>query len=469
MKRERQLMRNTLILGIGTFLPRLSAFITLPIYTSYLLAADVGVYDLVVTLLIGLVVPLITLQIEQAVFRFLLDSKHKEDRAEIITTSYIFVFITTIIGCLITYYAFEIFMTDYASLSWYIVVYLFTESLILVTRQVVRGLGYNKVFSVSSVIATFSNLLLIVLFLIKWHMGLTGLMVSLIIADLLSITYLIFRVDVLSYLHFYSYSKNRLIQLFKYSFPLIPNNISWWIVNAADRIIVTAILGAEINGLYAISNKIPTILTLFTTTFNLAWQETAVRSSSDKDVRRFYSKTFRNIFNIASAGMLLLIATTPILFEILVKGDFQEAIYQVPILVLGTYFSCFGTFYGGIYIAEKNSKKVGVSSFVAAIINTVVHLLLINFIGLYAASISTAIAYFVIAIYRAIDIQKKYHIRYNFRIMAVIAVFTIIAFGLFYIGGITAMIVNIILMLGISYLLNYTLVHGILNKLFKRS
>ena len=41
-------------------------------------------------------------------------------------------------------------------------------------------------------------------------------------------------------------------------------------------------------------------------------------------------------------------------------------------------------------------------------INILVHLVLIKFIGLYAATISTMVAYMVMAIYRYKDIEKKY-------------------------------------------------------------
>ena len=41
--------------------------------------------------------------------------------------------------------------------------------------------------------------------------------------------------------------KNLLKEILKYSVPLIPNMISWWVVNASDRTIVTAILGIAQN------------------------------------------------------------------------------------------------------------------------------------------------------------------------------------------------------------------------------
>ena len=49
-KRSRDLAKNTGILAIGTFLPKLASFITLPILTACLTKAEYGTYDLISTL-----------------------------------------------------------------------------------------------------------------------------------------------------------------------------------------------------------------------------------------------------------------------------------------------------------------------------------------------------------------------------------------------------------------------------------
>ena len=70
MKREEKLLKNTLILSIGTILPKLAVFITLPIYTKYLTKTEYGIYDLIASVVLFLV-PLITLQIQDGIFRYL--------------------------------------------------------------------------------------------------------------------------------------------------------------------------------------------------------------------------------------------------------------------------------------------------------------------------------------------------------------------------------------------------------------
>ena len=78
MSREGKLVKNTLVLSIGTFLPKAVSFITLPILTGYLTKAEYGTYDLI-TVLVALILPAATLQIQAAAFRFLIEVRDKID------------------------------------------------------------------------------------------------------------------------------------------------------------------------------------------------------------------------------------------------------------------------------------------------------------------------------------------------------------------------------------------------------
>ena len=91
MSREGKLAQNTLILSIGTFLPKFAALVTLPILTGYLTKEEMGTYDLV-TVLVSLILPSATLQIQTAAFRFLIDVRDDELQCRKIVTN-IMVFI----------------------------------------------------------------------------------------------------------------------------------------------------------------------------------------------------------------------------------------------------------------------------------------------------------------------------------------------------------------------------------------
>ena len=76
MKREQEFVKSSLVLSIGTILPKFASLITLPIVTGYLTKVEYGIYDLI-TILVSLVLPIATLQMQSAAFRFLIANRNK--------------------------------------------------------------------------------------------------------------------------------------------------------------------------------------------------------------------------------------------------------------------------------------------------------------------------------------------------------------------------------------------------------
>ena len=74
MSREGSLVKNTLVLSIGTVFPKLASFVVLPILTGCLTKSEYGTYDLI-TVLCSLFLPAVTLQIQTAAFRVLIEKK----------------------------------------------------------------------------------------------------------------------------------------------------------------------------------------------------------------------------------------------------------------------------------------------------------------------------------------------------------------------------------------------------------
>lgn len=226
-------------------------------------------------------------------------------------------------------------------------------------------------------------------------------------------TYMVIASGMIGYFKLDKFSSVSLKELLHFSMPIVPSSIALWVVNLSDRLIIIHFMGAAANGIYAVANKIPSLYSTAYGIFNLAWTETASKVSDDGNPAEYYTKLFSGLFKFLIGVMLALIAVTPIIFSVLVKGDYGAAFFQVPILYFGIFFNSLVNFYSGIYIALKRTKQVGYSSVAGAIINAAINVLLIRIIGLYAASISTAVSFFVIAIYRAIDLNKIIEIKYN--------------------------------------------------------
>jgi O-antigen/teichoic acid export membrane protein len=461
VKKEKDLAKNTIIISFGQVLPRFTTLITLPILTAFLTKAEYGIYDLINTL-VSLVIPIIVLKLDMGVFRFLIE--HRNDvkrRVSIISTTYLFITCTSIIGVIIIFFLLKN-IESFTKLL--ICVYFLLDVLFITSQQIVRGLSKNIYYALSSIIYAVLNMIFIVLLVKIRSEGLNGLLISMDIGALSSILFLLFFSGLWKDIHFV-FSKSLLREMLSYSWPLIPNSLSAWVMNLSDRIIVMAVLGIEMNAVYAVANKIPNLLNLVQSSFSAAWQENASLSLNDYDTVSYYSKMFDILFRLLVGVTGLLIGLTPLLFVLLISGVYDEAYYQMPLLFAAMFFSTLSSFMGGIYAAHKRTKSVGITTSLAALCNFFVNLLLINFIGLYAASFSTFISYFLLTIFRMINIRKFQKMAYDFRlIISCLFVLVIMCFlshkkiyVLSFVNGAIGIIWCIII--------NRKLLHRIINKL----
>lgn len=417
MSREGKLAKNTLILSIGTFLPKLASFITLPILTGYLTQEEMGTYDLI-TILESLFLPTVTLQIQAAAFRFLIDVRDDEEKVkEIVTNIVAFIVPTSLLSLLILFFCLG---GTGGSIRILICLYFLCDIFVNAARQICRGLNENMEYSISAILASLGKMIFAVICVYWLRAGLEGTVIALLMSTVFSLVYLVFKAGIFRYVDFRYFNKDKLAEMLRYSWPMVPNSMSSWVMRVSDRLVVTFFMGISANAVYAVANKIPSLLNIAQNTFTMAWQENATMVSKDRDAEEYYSSMFRVMFDLMAGFFGILIAATPILFKLLIRGDYAQAYNQIPILFMGMFFYSMATFLGGIYVAYKESKSVGVTTTAAAACNLIVDIATIRWIGLYAASGSTLISYLFLFVFRSIDVQRMVRIRYRNRHMLVI-------------------------------------------------
>ena len=465
MNREKALAKNTFIIAIGTFLPKFSSIITLPIITGGLTKAEMGTYDLISTL-VSLFLPVATLQIQSAAFRFLIEVREDEKETKRIITNIIsFILPTSLIALTILYLCLG---NVSPVIRWLICLYFFSDILMLSTQQIVRGLSNNKLYSASSVTISFSNMLLIVLTISVGKQGLVGVLASITIATTIGLILLLVKGHILSRIDLSLFSKKTLLEMLSYSWPMIPNSLSNWVLSFSDRAVLTAFMGLEANAIYSVANKIPALFTTVQGTFVFAWQENASLASKDSDADTYYAEMFDSIFGILVGIMALLIAATPILFWLLIRGDYKEAYYQMPILFMGMLFSSMASFIGGIYVAHKKTRSVGVTTILAAACNLVIDLVFVHKIGIFAASISTLVSYVFLTIYRMVDVQKFQKVKFNTGRFCLLIALLVLMCAICWIDTVALNVLNIILGGIIAVVVNRKIMKSILLTLKKK-
>lgn len=403
MNKEKQLIKNTAIVSLGKICTQLITFLLLPLYTYILSTEEYGVVDLLNTL-VSLFMPVVTLQIEQGVFRYLLDSRgNKENEKSIISNTVIFTIFQTIIYSFVFIIASNWIHNDY---KYFLAVNLVATMFSNIFLQISRGLGDNTKYAIGSFLSGAVSVILNVLFIVVFKWGAYGILSATLIGNITCASYIFFSKRLGEYISFKKKDNQTLKEMLKYSVPLVPNMLSWWIVNASDRMIISTILGIAQNGIYSAANKFSGVVSTLYSVFNLTWTESAALNIESEDRDNFFSGIFGFTIRFFGAVCIGIIAVMPFVFNILINEKFGEAYYQIPILMIATMFNILVSFLGSIYVAKKLTKEIAKTSIFAAIINLAVNISLVNFIGLYAASISTAVSYLAMFVYRIIDSRK---------------------------------------------------------------
>ncbi len=465
MNKEKQLIKNTAIVSIGKICTQLITFFLLPLYTALLSTEQYGVVDLMNTL-VSLFLPIVTLQIEQGIFRYLIDCREDEEgKRKIITTSMLFITIQSILYLVIFFIASSFINNEY---KYFLATNLIAGMFSTILLQISRGLGDNFKYAVGSFISGVVIVILNVIFIAGFKWGAYGMLAATLIGNVSCALYIFFSKKIYTYIKIKNFEKSTLKEMLKYSIPLVPNMISWWVVDASNRTIVSSVLGVGMNGILSAATKFSNVISTLYSVFNLTWTESAAINIDSEDRDEFFSKILDFIIRFFGALILGIIAFMPFVFSIMINDNFGNAYYQIPILMLGSIFNIGTSFLGSIYVAKKITKEIAKTSILAAIINLVLCLSLVNFIGLYAASIATAISYFAMTAYRAIDSRKYVKLKVNKNVVISYIIILIITIVFYYIQIKPICLVLAIIIAIYAVVINKNSIKFILNLLNKK-
>lgn len=451
MNKNKELVKNTIIIFIGKFCTQFITLLLLPLYTHFLSTEDYGYIDLIQTYL-TFFIPLILLKIDAGIFRFLIDArKREEEKNKIITNGIFIMFVELIISTILFAVAVKIFSIKYSIL---IVMNLISLSVLTFLLQIVRGIGKNKQYSFSSIIAAIVTIVLNLIFLVGFHKNGKYVLIASLISNIICTIYLLIVNKILKNVKIKYIDKKLIKDLLKYSIPMIPNELSWWIVHVSDRTIISYALGVAANGIYSVSCKFSNILSSIFNIFNLSWQESAALHINDTDKDEFFSNVINKVFNLFICFCIGILACLPFVFELLIKDSYREAYKYVPILLLANIFSVLIGLIGSIYVAKKMTKEVAKTTMIAAIINLTIDIALIKVIGIYAAAISTLVSYMLLAIYRYIDVQKYVKVKIPIKNIVVNSIIFILVVVLYLYNNIALNVINLLLCILYAIIVN---------------
>lgn len=406
------LAKNTILFTISSFGSKLLTFLLVPFYTSVLSTAEYGTVDLITTSS-NLLTFIVTISIADAVLRFAIESIHSRYG--------VFRYGLNVIlsGC--SLFGLVLFVLSLLNpfnfdKQLYLFLYLFvlTNALYQLVSNYLRGIGQVLSVAIMGILVTAITIVSNLFFLLVLKMGIVGYLTSFVIGYSVPIVY--------GFCQVFKYDKDCLFQIcnsetkrrmVRYSIPLILNGLAWWMNSSLDRYFVTYYCGIAINGLYAVASKIPNIISVINQVFSQAWGLSAIKEFNKEDEDGF----FRNTYSLYSFVLIIscsaLIIINKPLAKFLFSNDFYNAWKFSSILVISAVFSAMSGFLGSFFLAVKKSQIFAFSTLIAAVINTVLNILLIPHFGAIGAAVATGLSFFVIWLTRFLCVKMYLNLKVN--------------------------------------------------------
>ncbi len=414
------------LLGITNLLVALNTIILIPILTKNFSASEYGIYVQMVTTFF-LITSIANLGLPYTMVRFLSAEKDKETVKDgFYSMATLILIISFFISMLIFIFskgiATSLFNGNIGVVKLIsIIVFFGTLNSLLIDFFVT--FGQMKRYSILLLFQTYFSLFIISYFTLSGRgifMVVFGFLITQVLLFLIMISVVVneigFKIpkfnDIMEYLHF--------------AIPIIPNNLSTWIVESSDRFIIVIVLGTAFVAYYAPGYTIGMVILLFFTPLSVLLSSILPKYYENGEMNEVmifinYSLKYFLLVAIPSffilsllSKQILLIITTP---EIALNGYLVTPFIALSALLFGVYGIIMN-----LVILEKKTKIIGSIWTIAALIS-LLNIIFVPIFGILAAAAVTLLSYFIAFIISMNYSMRsfKFHFDYSFVLKSIFA------------------------------------------------
>lgn len=389
--REKKLIVNSILYFLGSLGKGFSGILVVFVASFYIDPASMGVYDLI-TSTITLVQPIIIFQINDGIYRWLLEDK--KNAGNIIACGFRIAYRNMAAANILLILFLYFFDLEYKLM---ILMVLNLNCIYPLFQQITRGLKNHRIFAVSGIIN--GGLVLVVSYvLIKYFsLGVGGIYIAQILAAGTGILYLSVRQRISLFSIHGDREKIRKIRkpMIRYAVMLVPNSVNQWIMKALDKYCILFYLTTFDNGIYTVTHRFPDILIMLNNMFYSAWVEQSIVEYDSEDRDAYFSKIYNIYSNVLCTVVLFAIPITKYFVLAFVGEQYVSAYLYVPFLYIGVIFLGLSGFIGTGYLGAKKTAGILWTSFAGALVNMVINVVGMPRWGLDAAALSSCAAYIV--------------------------------------------------------------------------
>ena len=411
--RGSKFIKDISIYAIGNIGSKIITFLMVPMYTYFIHdTGDFGYYDLCLTVCL-LLIPFVTIQLRDGAFRFLLDCDDETQRQRIVTFVSHTMVTTIAVSCVIA--AIMAIFTNIGYLG-YALGLLVAMSLQEVYSQVFRGLGNNRAFVTVGILSALGIGLFSIVFVAGLQWGIKGIFMANILARILALAVVEARVRLITrHTHWHLNAGQVGRDILRYTLPLLPGSLCWWLTGSSDRLFITHFLGLDVNGVYAVAIRFTGIINTLAIIFYQAWQETAILQYNSPDRDRFFSRMFSTYIFVLAFIFVGYVFMLKVNYNWLVAPEYQESLNFIYPLGLAAVIFALAAFFDMGYQCAKDTARTLPAIVLAAVVNVLLNLALIKPLGVHGVIITQLVTYLVLFIYRWHDMKRYFVLRVDHR------------------------------------------------------
>lgn len=403
MKDLWKFIKSSGIYFVGTVLTKLISFLLLPLYTAYISPADYGVYDLY-NAYISFLCSVLFLDIWAGIMRFMYDYTGEEKKKPISCGLSIFS-ISSMLYTVILIGVFAVFHIEYPLLLFAYGILMNLQTLV---GYIARGYGKNVLYTAAGLIGSIVTIVFNIILLVNFKMDYSALFIASCIGYIVNIAIVVFGVKVPHVFSLKNFDKQLFREMLRFSLPLCLNSVAYWFLTSYNRVAISAVLGTEANGYYAIAGRFGSMITLFTTCFQMAWQELAFsKSAKDNNNDNFYSVAINSYIKSMGCGLVLMIPVIYIIYPFMINDSYNGGKELIPLYLMGTILSTISSFLGNTFSAIKKNNLLFVTMLVGSVANVASVHLLLPVIGIQASNVALMLGFALITITRIVLLKKE--------------------------------------------------------------
>lgn len=390
------LPRDATIYGLASLITQGALILAVPVYARVLGPSGFGLIELLVVGL-NLVALVVMGGFDLAAIRLYFGAKDPNKQRRVLSTGLLAVASVSLLGTI------AVFLAEDAIERTYLQAPVGDESIVVVAlalplfvaaryaRESFRAQRRPWAYLVNSSTAGLLQVGIGVALIAWFDFGPAGVMLGYLIAAAVTLVMSLFGSRGL---FGFEFSKADLRGLLRFGIPLVWTGLAGWSLMFVDRLVLSAFVGVDDVGIYALASRMGMALTLMIYAFTRAWTPAMLElAESDRGAERRTRVRVVSLYLAGAAwvGVALSVLADP-LVRFIAGSAFEDAADLVPIIVVGLVFFAIVPIIQMPMLIEQRTGVLARASIGAAAVNLVANLALVPFYGLAAAAWSTLLA-----------------------------------------------------------------------------